>query len=90
MKSEDVKTARNIFNRVNEFEGPEGFLLWKLLFDEPTDSRRILEKAKERFGMTSWIEAGLNCRKDEDVAAEALADFFTDLEPEVIHAGKPG
>ena len=89
MKAEDIKTARKIVNTVNSYEGPEKIILTWLLRSRDCDAGEILTYALNRFGMTSWIEAGLNCKKDEDVVAEALADFFTDREPEVINAGNP-
>ena len=81
MKAEDIKSVMALYRKLaNISTSVEGFYLSLLLNSDKMMHRSILEKARRLLGPLDWIEAGLNCTKEEDVAPIAIADYFTSNE----------
>ena len=81
MKAEDIKSAMALYRKIASISASiEGFYLSLLLNSDEVMHRSILEIARDLLGPLDWIEAGLSCMKEEDVASIAIADYFTSNE----------
>jgi hypothetical protein len=78
MTPEEVKSAMKIMAQIDGLDkGLVCYYLTMLFLVPVGQSRMTLERAVEAFeDPQPWIEAGLACKNDEDVAPVAISTFF--------------
>jgi hypothetical protein len=70
-----IRTARKFHEWLNKQEGEERQYMVMLFTADVSTARTILLRAKEVLGNLDWIKAGLECKKDADIAEVAISKF---------------